>query len=72
MELQQLNAQEMKDINGGLLGLGNSNDSQSSGGLFGSLGIDFSNKSVDKDGSSDSTSFGTNLDLGGIFKSITG
>ena len=72
MKFQELNSAEAREINGGLLGLGNSNDSQSSGGLFGSLGIDFSNKSVDEDGSSDSTSFGTNLDLGGIFKSITG
>lgn len=72
MKLNELNAQEMKDINGGLLGLGNSNDSQSSGSLFGALGINFSNESVDDDGSSESTHFGTNLDLGGIFKSITG
>ena len=72
MKLNELNAQEMKDINGGLLGLGNSNDSQSSGGLFGMLGINFSNQSVDDDGSSESTNFGTNLDLGGIFNSITG
>ena len=71
MKFQELNATEMKDINGGLLGLGN-NDSSSSGGLFGSLGINFSNESVDKDGSSDKTNFGLGLDLGGIFNSITG
>lgn len=71
MKLQELTSAELKDINGGLLGLGNSNDSQSSGGLFGALGINFSNSSVDEDGSSESTSFGTNLDLGGIFNSIT-
>ena len=69
MKFQELNSVEAQEINGGLLGFG-SNDSQSSGGLFGSLGIHFSNQSVDDDGSSESTSFGTNLDLGGIFKSI--
>jgi hypothetical protein len=71
MKLQELNAQEMKEINGGLLGLGSGSDSQSSGGLFGGLGINFSNESVDEDGSSDKSSFGLNLDLGGIFNSIT-
>lgn len=72
MKLQELNHEEMKGINGGLLGLGNSNDSQSSGGLFGALGINFSNESVDDDGSSEKTNFGLGLDLGGIFNSITG
>ena len=72
MKFQELNQEEAREINGGLLGLGNSNDSQSSGGLFGALGINFSNESVDDDGSSESTNFGTNLDLGGIFNSITG
>ena len=66
MKLQELNHTEAQEINGGLLGFGN-NDSQSSGSLLGSLGIHFSNQSVDDDGSSESTSFGTNLDLGGIF-----
>ena len=70
MKLQELNHTEMQEINGGLLGLGNSNDSQSSGGLFGSLGIHFANQSVDDDGSSETTAFGTNLDLGGIFNSL--
>ena len=72
MKFLELNLSEMQEINGGLLGLGNSNDSQSSGGLFGSLGINFSNESVDDDGSSEKTSFGLGLDLGGIFNSITG
>jgi hypothetical protein len=72
MKFQELNSVEMKEINGGLLGLGNNNDSQSSGGLFGGLGINFSNESVDDDGSSEKTNFGLNLDLGGIFNSISG
>ena len=71
MKLQELNFAEMNEINGGLLGLGSSNDSQSSGGLFGALGISFSNESVDDDGSSEKTNFGLGLDLGGIFNSIT-
>lgn len=70
MKLQELNIDEMKTINGGLLGLGNS-DSASSGSLIGNLGIHFSNESKDEDGSWEKTSFGTNLDLGGIFSSIT-
>lgn len=70
MQFQELNANEMQQINGGLLGLG-SNDSSTSGGLIGSLGIHFSNESVDEDGSSEKTSFGLGLDLGGIFNSIT-
>lgn len=70
MKLQELNVAEMNQINGGLLGLGSS-DSQSSSGLFGGLGINFSNESVDDDGSSEKTSFGLGLDLGGIFNSIT-
>ncbi|TDE16472.1 hypothetical protein [Dyadobacter psychrotolerans] len=70
MKLQELNLAEMREINGGLLGLGN-NDSQSSGGLFGGLGINFSHESVDDDGSSEKTSFGLNLDLGGIFNSLS-
>jgi hypothetical protein len=71
MKLQELNLTEMKEINGGLLGLFGNNDSQSSGGLFGGLGIHFSNESMDEDGSYDKSSFGLNLDLGGIFNSIT-
>lgn len=71
MKFQELNAAEMNEINGGLLGLGSSNDSQSSGGLFGALGLNFSTESVDDDGSSDKTNFGLGLDLGGIFNSIT-
>lgn len=70
MKLQELNVAEMNEINGGLLGLG-SNDSASSSGLFGSLGINFSNELVDNDGSSEKTNFGLGLDLGGIFNSIT-
>ncbi|MBE9461032.1 hypothetical protein ACFP1I_19150 [Dyadobacter subterraneus] len=70
MKLQELNFAEMNEINGGLLGLGNS-DSASSSGLFGALGLNFSNESVDDDGSSDKTNFGLGLDLGGIFNSIT-
>ena len=46
MKFQELNAAEMNEINGGLLGLGNSNDSASSGGLFGALGLNFSNESI--------------------------
>jgi hypothetical protein len=70
MKLQELNHEEAKEINGGLLGLFGNNDSQSSGSLIGKLGIHFSNHSVDEDGSSESTNFGTNLDLGGIFNSL--
>jgi len=70
MKFQELNQVEAQEVNGGLLGLFGNNDSQSGGSLLGSLGINFSNQSVDSDGSSDSTSFGTNLDLGGIFKSL--
>ncbi|KQS33557.1 hypothetical protein [Dyadobacter sp. Leaf189] len=71
MKFQELNSAEMKQINGGLLGLGSSSDSASSGSLIGSLGIAFSNESVDDDGSSEKTQFGLGLDLGGIFNSIT-
>ena len=70
MKFQELNATEMNEINGGLLGLGSS-DSSSSGGLFGGLGLSFSNESMDEDGSSEKTQFGLGLDLGGIFNSIT-
>lgn len=71
MKLQELNHTEMKEINGGLLGLFGNNDSKSSGGLFGGLGINFSNESKDADGSWDKSSFDLNLDLGGIFNSIS-
>jgi hypothetical protein len=71
MKLQELNHTEMQEINGGLLGLFGNNDSQTSGGILGGLGINFSNESVDSDGSSDKTNFGLNLDLGGIFNSIS-
>ncbi len=71
MKFQELNSAEMREVNGGLLGLGNSSDSASSGSLLGSLGVAFSNESVDEDGSSEKTQFGLGLDLGGIFNSIT-
>jgi hypothetical protein len=71
MKLQELNYEEAKEINGGLLGLFGNSDSQSSGGLLGGLGINFSNESRDEDGSYDKSSFGLNLDLGGIFNSIS-
>lgn len=71
MKLQELNHTEMQEINGGLLGLFGNNDSQSSGSLIGGLGINFSNESKDEDGSWDKSSFGLNLDLGGIFNSIS-
>ncbi len=70
MKFQELSQTEMKEVNGGLLGLGNSSDSASSGALLGSLNIGFSNESVDDDGSSEKTQFGTSADLGGIFNSI--
>jgi hypothetical protein len=70
MKLQELNHEEAREINGGLLGLFGNNDSQSSGGLVGGLGINFSNESKDSDGSFDKSSFGLNLDLGGIFNSV--
>ena len=72
MKFQELNQTEMKEVNGGLLGLGNSSDSASAGSLFGSLNLGFSNESVDDDGSSQKTQFGTSADLGGIFKSLVG
>ena len=71
MKLQELNFAEMNEINGGLLGLGGSSDSATSSGLFGSLGLQFSNESKDEDGSSEKTSFGFASDLGGIFNSLT-
>jgi len=71
MKLQELNFAEMNEINGGLLGLGGSNDSATSSGLFGSIGLHFSNESVDEDGSSEKTNFGLGLDLGSIFNSIS-
>jgi len=71
MKLQELNFAEMNEINGGLLGLGSSNDSATSSGLFGSLGLSFSHESKDEDGTSEKTSFGFGSDLGGIFNSIT-
>ncbi|SDE99273.1 hypothetical protein SAMN04487996_108146 [Dyadobacter soli] len=69
MKLQELNAQEMREINGGLLGLGG--DSSSTGGITGALGLNFSNESKDEDGSWEKTSFGLGLDLGAILNSIT-
>lgn len=76
MKMQELNLNEMKATNGG--GLFN-NDSASSGGLAGSLGIGnlLSFETASKDGdeaSASSFSLGNdiNTSLGGIFDSLKG
>lgn len=71
MKLQELNAQEMREINGGLLGLGGSSDSSSTGVISGALGLNFSNESHDEDGSWEKSSFGLGLDLGALLNSIS-
>ncbi|PWS27805.1 hypothetical protein DHW03_09520 [Pedobacter yonginense] len=75
MKMQELNLNEMKEINGG--GLFGSNDSASSSGLGGALGIgnllSFSTASKDGDeASASSLSIGNNIggSLAGIFDSI--
>ncbi|TDO24456.1 hypothetical protein [Pedobacter duraquae] len=76
MNFQELNQNEMTEINGG--GLFGNNDSSSTGGLLGNIGIgnllSFSSSTQDGDESS-SSSFsvgnGINLDLGGLFNSLS-
>ncbi|GAA3970999.1 hypothetical protein GCM10022246_24390 [Pedobacter ginsengiterrae] len=75
MKMQELNLNEMKEINGG--GIFGNNDSASSGGLGGSLGIgnllSFSNSTQDGDESSNTSfSLGNNIggSLAGIFDSL--
>lgn len=76
MKMQELNATEMKEVNGGSL-FGGNNDSASQGGLFGDLGIgnllSYSSESKNGDQSS-SSSFslgnGISASLGGIFNSL--
>lgn len=77
MKLQELNATEMKEINGGGLFSSNS-DSQSSNGFAGSLGIGnlFSSSSHSSNGDQSSSSSysagnGIDLNLGGIFESMS-
>lgn len=75
MKMQDLNAMELSEVNGGsLLGLGGNDSSSSQGGLFGSLGIDnlLSYQSESKNGDqsrSTSLSLGNGIlgSLGGIF-----
>jgi len=75
MKMQELNARELKEINGG--GLLGGNDSSSENGLGSSLGIgnllSFSNSSTDGD-ESQSSSFslgnGINLDVVSIAKKV--
>lgn len=64
MKLQELNSQELKDINGGLLGLGNG-DVGITGILEGVLGVSH----TDENGNTESTdiNFGLGGLLGGIF-----
>ncbi|MES2455681.1 MAG: hypothetical protein V4594_09085 [Bacteroidota bacterium] len=76
MKLQELNQEELNTVNGG--GLFNNSDSASNGGILGSIGIGnlLSASSYSKDGdeeSASSTSIGNgiNLDLGGVFNSLT-
>jgi len=76
MKTQELNAKELKAINGG--GLLGSNDSSSDSSLIGSLGIgnllSFQQASQDGDeyqASSFSLGNGINLNLGGMFKQLT-
>lgn len=76
MKLQELNLNELKAINGG--GLFGNNDSESSSGLLGNLGIGnlLSFQSYSRDGdeeSASSLSIGNNItsDLGGMFNSMT-
>jgi hypothetical protein len=77
MKIQELNLNEMREINGGGL-LGN-NDSASSGGIGGGLGIgnllSFSTASKDGDeASASSLSIGNDIggSLAGLFDSING
>jgi len=60
MKLQELSAQELKDINGGLLGLGGGEGSLT-GILEGFVGISH----TDEDGNTESTNI--NFGLGGMF-----
>lgn len=64
MKLQELSAQELKDINGGLLGIGGGNGSVT-GILEGVLGVSHTNE----DGETESTdiNFGLGGLLGGMF-----
>jgi len=72
MKMQELNLSEMKKINGG--GLFGGNDSSSSSGLLGSIGIgnllSFSNETHDGDESS-KTSFSLGNDIGGSLQGLS-
>jgi hypothetical protein len=63
MKLQELSAQELKDINGGLLGLGDGNTGIT-GILEGVIGISH----TDEDGNTESTDI--NFGLGGMLGSM--
>ncbi|MCK7556458.1 hypothetical protein MKQ70_16120 [Chitinophaga sedimenti] len=67
MNLQQLSLQEMKEINGGLLGLFGGNDSSNM--LKGMLEGYVSITTTDEDGDTNSTKL--NFGLGSIFDSIS-
>ncbi|WP_129713680.1 hypothetical protein [Pedobacter sp. SYP-B3415] len=76
MKMQELNAQEMKAINGG--GLFGNSDSSNSSGLIGNLGIgnllSFSTHTKDGDEESQSSfslGDGISLDLGSMFNNMT-
>jgi len=60
MKLQELNFDELKNVNGGLLGLGDGNSSIT-GILQGTLGV----SNTDSDGNTESTD--VNFGLGSIF-----
>ncbi|MCH5600841.1 hypothetical protein [Niabella ginsengisoli] len=64
MKLQELNIEEMKSVNGGLLGLGDGSLGLT-GVLEGAIGI----SNTDEDGNTESTQIGFGLGsmLGGIF-----
>ncbi|RYY35338.1 MAG: hypothetical protein EOP46_10355 [Sphingobacteriaceae bacterium] len=77
MKTQDLNNKELREINGG--GLLGGDDSSNNGSLGAVLGVDnlISTSSSTRDGDESSKSKfsagnGITLDLGGIFKNITG
>lgn len=65
MKLQELNFDELKNVNGGLLGLGDGNSSLT-GVLEGVIGVSHTNE----DGETEST--GINFGLGGLLGNMFG
>ncbi|MCH7409368.1 hypothetical protein MM239_08185 [Belliella sp. DSM 111904] len=73
MKFQEMNSEELREVNGGLLGglLGSRNrgESASQNTLIGGIGLNLSSESESRDGDRDSFGLGLNLSNIGMFDS---